>query len=399
MSDGDARYRYYRDVFRDTPMPFAFVDLDLFDANIRAVLERAQGKPIRVASKSIRCLSLLRHIQSVSPSFRSIMAYSVREAVFLTRNGFDDILVAYPAWREAAVSGLCEALNEGKTIILMVDCVEHVERLESLGAAANTTIPVCIDIDMSVRFPGVHFGVRRSGITAPEQAVELCRAIKSRPHVSVVGVMGYEAQIASIPDHAPGSRWRNAVMRYLKRRSIPEIVARRTAIVNALRGEGCAPRFVNGGGTGSIETTRLDDAVTEITAGSAFYSPTLFDHFATFRHEPAAGFAVEIVRRPAPGYYTCHGGGYVASGSAGRDKLPMPYLPRGARLTPHEGAGEVQTPIQYDGAECLAVGDPVFMRHAKAGEFCERFNKLYLVSEGKIVDEVLTYRGEGMCFM
>ncbi len=399
MSERGDSYQYYKGVFQGVPMPFAFVDLDLFDANIQGVLARAGGRPIRVASKSIRCLTLLRRIQAASPLFRSIMAYSVREAVFLARNGFDDILVAYPAWGGLAGSGLCGVLKEGKTIIMTVDCAQHAKHLESVGAAANVTIPVCMDVDMSVRAFGIHFGVRRSGISTPGQAVCLWHEIGKLQHLSLVGVMGYEAQVASVPDHAPGGLLRNRVLRHLKRRSIPEVAARRAAVLGALREAGCMPRFVNGGGTGSLESTRLDGTVTEITAGSAFYAPALFDHFAAFKHEPAAGFAIEIVRQPAPGCFTCLGGGYAASGAAGADRLPSPWLPRGARLTPHEGAGEAQTPVRHDGPERLGIGDPVFMRHAKAGELCERFDTLYLVSRGGIVGEAPTYRGEGMCFL
>jgi D-serine deaminase-like pyridoxal phosphate-dependent protein len=319
--------------------------------------------------------------------------------VFLARNGFDDILVAYPAWGELAGSGLCNLLKEGKTLVMMVDCAQHLEHLEAFGAAANVVIPICMDLDMSLRIPGILFGVRRSGIRTPEQAVQFWHDIEKHPHVSLVGIMGYEAQVASIPDRVPGSFMRNQVMGYLKRKSVSEVAVRRAAVIRALHEAGCGPRFVNGGGTGSLETTRLDGVVTELTAGSAFYAPALFDHFAAFKYEPAAGFAVEIVRQPAPGYFTCLGGGYVASGAGGADRLPCPYLPIGARLTPHEGAGEVQTPIRYDGPERLAIGDPVFMRHGKAGELCERFNRLYFVSQGNIVEEAPTYRGGGMCFL
>jgi D-serine deaminase-like pyridoxal phosphate-dependent protein len=139
--------------------------------------------------------------------------------------------------------------------------------------------------------------------------------------------------------------------------------------------------------------------VTEITVGSAFYSPTLFDSYRDFRYLPAAGFAIEIVRRPRGDLYTCLGGGYVASGVAGPDRLPHPYLPMGAHLLALEGAGEVQTPVRYTGGEELSLGDPIFLRHAKAGELCERFTHLLLVADGTVVDVATTYRGDGQCFL
>ncbi len=393
-------YSYYRDIFRGRLMPLAFVDLDLFDANIDAVLGRARGRAICVASKSVRCVALMRRIFGRSPLFQSVMAYSAREAVFLSEQGVSDtILVAYPVWGEIEHCGLADELKAGKRITLMVDCPEHVDHLEGFGAKHEVRVPICMDVDMSSEYPGVYFGVRRSGIRTPEQALRLWERILGCPHVALDGIMGYEAQVAGLQDNAPWSRSRNLLIRVLKKRSIPTVAQRRAAIVHALTAAGCTLRFVNGGGTGSVETTVEEDAVTEVTVGSGFYSPTLFDHYARFKHLPAAGFAIEITRKPTPTVFTCHGGGYVASGAAGPDKLPQPYLPGGAQLIAQEGAGEVQTPVVYEGAERLGIGDPIFMRHSKAGELCERFNTLLLVSEGAVVDEVPTYRGEGQCFL
>ena len=64
-----------------------------------------------------------------------------------------------------------------------------------------------------------------------------------------------------------------------------------------------------------------------------------------------------------------------------------------------EGAGEVQTPVRYAGPAALRLGDPIFMRHSKAGELCERFNELALVADGKIAGAAPTYRGQGMAFL
>ncbi|HEY6331576.1 MAG TPA: amino acid deaminase/aldolase, partial [Blastocatellia bacterium] len=186
---------------------------------------------------------------------------------------------------------------------------------------------------------------------------------------------------------------------FLKKRSVREVAERRAGLVEAIRSKGLQPRFINGGGTGSIDSTCAEDAVTEVTVGSAFYASALFDRYKDFRYSPAAGFAIEIVRQPRPDLYTCLGGGYVASGIADVSRLPAPWLPHGAELLPTEGAGEVQTPISYQGPEKLTLGDPIFLRHSKAGELCERFTHLIEVSDGKVVDQVTTYRGDGKCFL
>ncbi|MFA6244909.1 MAG: alanine racemase, partial [Candidatus Hydrogenedentales bacterium] len=337
-------------------------------------------------------------ILAANPIYRGIMAYSVREAVFLSQQGFDDILIAYPAWREADDLAFAEELRRGKRIVCMVDCAEHARHLEKVGTEFRVIVPVCIDIDMSTQLPGLYFGVRRSPITTPEQAVALCREIKGSKCLRLQGLMGYEAQIAGLPDNVPGSSVKNAVVRFLKQRSLREVRERRTRIVEAIQAEGVALSFVNGGGTGSIESTIAEPHVTEVTVGSGFFSPLLFDWYQGFHHAPAVGYAIEITRKPCPNIYTCHGGGYVASGT-GKEKQPRPYLPQGARLLTTEGAGEVQTPVYYHGSETLHLGDPIFMRYSKAGEMCERFNVLLAISEGKVVDEIPTYRGEGQVFL
>jgi D-serine deaminase-like pyridoxal phosphate-dependent protein len=390
-------YEYYKAIFRGRQMPLAFVDLELFDKNTRDVVKRAGGKKIRVASKSVRCAALLKRITGSDPVYRGLMCYSPLEACYLSEQGFDDLFVAYPAFNEADISAVCAKLKAGKQIALMCDCAEHVEQLDRIGKKQGCVIPVCFDLDMSSDYPGLHFGVRRSPLKTPAQAVELFKRMKGLSNVRLEGLMGYEAQIAGLGD--AGSSPMKMLIRFLKKRSKAEVFKRREEAVTALRAEGAKLRFVNGGGTGSVEATSAQDCVTEVTAGSAFYSPTLFDNFLQFRHMPAAGYAIEITRKPAPNIYTCYGGGYTASGQAGPDKLPKPYLPEGAVLLGIEGAGEVQTPVQYEGSVKLSIGDPVLMRHAKAGELCERFNTILLVSGGKVVDEVKTYRGDGRSFL
>lgn len=405
-------YATYRRAFEGRRLPLAFCDLDLFDRNAAALVERADGKPIRVASKSVRVQALLERTLAMD-GFEGLLCYSALEAAHLAERGFRDLVVAYPTVDPHDIAAVCGALagtdpngtdpngtgsDAGAVITLMVDAPEQVDRLEALAAAHGIVLPLCLDLDVSSSFPGLHFGVRRSPLRHADGALALARHIAGQDHLELRGLMGYEAQIAGIPDAAPGKAL-NPVIRWLKGRSMPEVVRRRCAAVDHLRAEGFELDFVNGGGTGSLEATAADPSVTELTAGSGLYSPGLFDGFRDFQHAPAAGFALPVTRRPAPGLVTCHGGGYVASGEPGWDKVPSPYLPSGSKLLPHEAAGEVQTPIQLPAGVDLDLGDPVLFRHAKAGELCEHFPSLLLVSGGEVVDEVSTYRGEGWCFL
>ena len=228
----------------------------------------------------------------------------------------------------------------------------------------------------------------------PAQAQALAREVVARPRFELAAVMGYEAHIAGVGDRPLGRRLQGPLIRAMKRRSAAELAERRAAVVAAVREVAPVP-IVNGGGTGSIHTTRGEEVITEITAGSGFFAPLLFDRYSDFTLTPAAMFAMPVVRRPSGSIATLLGGGYLASGAAGPDRLPAPYLPRGLSLDAEEGAGEVQTPVIGAAAASLRVGDRVYLRHAKAGELCERFNGLHLVRGQEIVDEVPTYRGEG----
>lgn len=392
-------YNYYKKAFHNIEMPFAFVDIDRFDDNVKAIADRAGNKKIRIATKSIRCVGLMQRILKSNSKFQGIMAYNAKEAAWLSQQGFDDILIGYPCFQKSDIEVVVHELKKGKQITLMIDLPEHVQHINAIGELYNCIIPVCIDIDMSSKFPGLHFGVLRSSIQTTESAMALFKIIQQSKFVKLHGLMGYEAQIAGLKDAVPGKFLMNSFIAMLKKYSINEIQQRRKIIVEVLQQQGAPFSFINGGGTGSLEYTSKEDIVTEVTVGSGFYCPGLFDYFSNFQHYPSAGFAIEIVRKPKENVFTCAGGGYIASGKAGSDKLPKPFLPTGARLVDNEGAGEVQTPIQYSGNEQLQIGDPVFLRHAKAGELCERFQHLYLISNGEVVDKVNTYRGELQCFL
>jgi D-serine deaminase-like pyridoxal phosphate-dependent protein len=392
-------YERYREAVRGHALPLAFVDLDRLRLNASALVERAQGKPLRIATKSVRCVRLLRRVLQEFPAFRGLMCYTAAEAAWLADQGFDDLLVGYPTVEERDLTAAALRVARGRRIVLTVDDAEHVRCLDAVATGNKTVLSVCIDVDMSSSLPGLHFGVRRSPLVLPQSVVSLAETVRTRPSLRLDGILGYEAQIAGVPDAVSGHGLRNAVVRLLKRRSVREVAVRRASVVAALRDAGFDLGFVNGGGTGSLETTAADPSVTELTAGSGLFSPALFDGYAGFRHLPAAGFALAVTRFPAPGIYTCHGGGHVASGAAGPEKLPRPYLPEGAELLPLEGAGEVQTPVAYHGPVPLAVGEPIFFRHAKAGELCERFDRLLILEGLKVIDEAPSYRGEGKCFL
>jgi D-serine deaminase-like pyridoxal phosphate-dependent protein len=407
MMDRDALKARYDSVFASVAPPFAFVDLDALRRNARSMLAQAGELPIRVASKSVRSVAVQRLIRDLDPRFRGVLAYTAPEALHLAAQGFDDLVVAYPTVDRAAIAEVARlaADDPARAPVLMVDDRPHLDLIEGAIGSGPTRVRVCLDVDAGWWPLGgrlARIGPKRSPVHDVARARRMAEEIEARPGTRLAGVMAYEGQIAGVGDRIPGRPLRSAAIRAMQsaserdlRRRLPELV---DAVRETVAAAGGRLEFVNGGGTGSLARTAAAGVVDELAAGSGFYAPALFDNYRSLDLEPAAFFCLPVVRRPVGGVAVLLGGGYLASGRADSDRLPEPYLPGGLRFDRQEGAGEVQSPVLGAAAYQLRVGDRVYLRHAKAGELCERFDSLYLVEGDRIVDEVSTYRGDGKAF-
>ena len=379
--------------------PLAIVDLDAFDANAADLVRRANGKPVRVASKSVRCRALLERVLRTD-GFQGVMSFTLAESIWLARAGFDDILLAYPSADRAGFAELAADPKLAGAISVLLDDPAQLDLVDAARDGGTEEIRVCLELDTALRLLGgkVRIGARRSPLRTPEAVAAFAELVQRRPGFRVVGLMAYEGHIAGVGDSIAGRPLRSRMVQLMQRTARAELAQRRAETVRALR-RVVDLEFVNGGGTGSVESTVAEDAVTEVAAGSGLYVPRLFDNYRSFQGSPAALFAQPVVRRPGVGVVTVLGGGYPASGAAGQDRSPVPHLPVGLRYDPQEGAGEVQTPLLGPAADDLLIGDRVWFRHAKAGELCERFAELQLVQGDRVVETVPTYRGEGRTFL
>lgn len=384
-----------RAMLKDESLPALLVDRDAFDRNVRSSAAKAAAarKPLRVASKSVRSVPLIeRALELGAPHLRGVLAFSVDEAVLLAGRGMDDVLVAYPTVDRRAIDAV--ALRAPHAITLMVDELAHLEVIQSVATQRGVKLKVAIELDVSYRplaRADVHLGPRRSPLRAPSAVLELARSVATRPSLELAALMGYEAHVAGVPD--------SLAMRAFKRAAWPRVLALRAETLDALRRASLVPPIVNGGGSGSVSATLSDPSVTEATIGSGLLCAHLFDHFDADRYEPALFVALETCRVPDDGHVTCRGGGYVASGAPGPDRLLLPVLPEGLSYVAREGGGEVQTPLDVSRASHVpAVGEPVLFRPAKSGEIAERFREHVLFSRTRIVGRSPTYRGEGWCF-
>jgi len=401
MTEASERDRYDQATARLDP-PFAVVDLAAFDSNASDMVRRSGGLPIRVVSKSLRCRHLIERALA-RPGYRGIMCYSLAEAIWLHSLGMsDDLLVAYPTADRGALRALAADDAARQHITVTIDSAAHLDFIDATLGGGHPDIRVCLDLDMSWRplphGPVVQVGTWRSPLRTPAEAALFAETVLKRPGFTLIGVLGYEGQIAGLGDAPPGRPVRAALVQAMQARSSAELNERRTEVVRRIRA--IAPlEFVNGGGTGSLESTSADKSVTELAAGSGLVGPTLFDAYAKFHPQPALLYALPVVRRPKAGVATVFSGGYVASGTGTPDRLPSPFWPAGLRLTKTEGAGEVQTPVLGTTADGLRIGDRVWMRHAKGGELAERLTRYHLISAGEPeAVSVPTYRGDGQCF-
>ncbi|HEY3806963.1 MAG TPA: alanine racemase [Kofleriaceae bacterium] len=398
MSETD-RYDRYKRALAGEPLPAALVDLDALEANAARLFEpiARAGKRARIASKSLRSPALLARVAELGGTLTiGYLTYTAAETELHARAGVKDLLLAYPTVQPSDAAALARA-NEHAIAAVAVDDAAQLPVLAAAARAAGTRIPIVIDVDMSWRPLGLHVGVRRSPLREPDDVVALARAIAEPLYFH--GLLGYEAQLAGLPDRSPVRAWQNPIKRLLKRGSEPEVVARRARVIDALAAAGLSPAVVDGGGTGSVDWSSTDPALTEVAVGSGFVCSHLFDDYDGLELSPAIAFALQVVRMPAPQLATCLGGGWTASGQAGADRLPKPAWPIGCSLLPGEGAGEVQTPIVLPDDRSIALGDPIFFRPAKAGELAEHVAEYLLVRGDRIVGRAPTYRGLGHCFL
>ena len=385
---------------RDLDTPFGAISAEALAANAFDMLARAAGTPIRVASKSVRVRGVLDAVLAL-PGYSGVLAYSLPEALWLASDSdgaqaIRDVVVGYPTADRAALARLASDEVLASRVTLMVDDARQLDLIDAVAPPAKRTpIRVALELDASFDAPVFgHLGVRRSPVHTPEQARALAETIVARPGFTLVGMMAYEAQIAGVVNKGPG----RIPVRAMQKASAAELAERRGAAVASVRAV-AELEFVNGGGTGSLESTHADASVTEIAAGSGLFGPHLFDGYWQFSPAPAAAFALSVVRRPTPEIATLLGGGWIASGPPAADRLPQLAWPEGLRMLPRETAGEVQTPVTGPGARDLAVGDRVWLRHTKAGELSEHLNAFAVVEGGAIVAELPTYRGEGKAFL
>lgn len=386
----------YERAFQNLERPFAWLDLDALDYNVQYVQKQCGNQAIRIATKSVRSIEVLRYIQERLSNCSGLMSFTASETVYLLEQGFNHILIGYPVYEENAIEQMTPFIKEGRKVYFMVDNLDQLPLLQNIAEKHSIHFEICIDINVSTDYKLLYFGTKRSPIDSVDKLKNFTEHIRSLPNIKVSACMAYDAQIAGVTD-ATNSFFKDYLVRGLKKHSFPKIASLRKQAVDYLK-ENFDIEIINAGGTGSMHLLKDANDITEITVGSAFYAPALFSNYQALELQPAAGFALRVTRIFSDNVIVCHGGGYIASGAPGKDRLPQFLEPNVYAYSSLEGAGEVQTPITVKGRK-HTIGDTIYFRHAKAGELCERFHKLHIIKNGAYGGAFKTYRGDGKCFL
>lgn len=408
ITDKSINYPAWQRILKDEKLPAAIVDLDAFDHNMDKLAElvKKSGKTVRIATKSIRVPDLILRVLTKHPeTFKGVMCFTVEEAAFLYTLGIDDLLIAYPTVQQSDLILLRKMHESGAKVSLVIDSVDQMKFIEEAMKGLKTPFSIVIDMDMSLRPVRdlVHLGVRRSPVRTIDDLRAILEASHSYPSLKVMGVMAYEAAVAGLTDNNPYKKMLNPLANLIRKR-VASYAANMRAQVPAVFAEAGIPlEIFNGGGTGSVNYAVNEKALTEVTTGSGLLCSHLFDYYSNlkdaFYFEPSVYFALQTTRTSDPGYITCLGGGYIASGEPGWDRVPTPVMPEGLTLTSSEACGEVQTPLKVNGVITPPLGGPALFRPAKAGELAERFNEYLLISNEQVTGQAKTYRGMGKCFL
>lgn len=387
-------YEKLKNLVKSEKFPLVICDLDAFNQNLERVGKylKKTKKSLRLCTKSVRVPELVNKVEK-EDFVNGIFTYNSAEALFYAEKyKTKDILLGYPTMSKVDVEELCQAAKiDGVSITVMVDDTKQIDLLDDLAAKNNVEFSTLIEIDVADKLLGRNIGVLRSPIRKPEIAVNLAQIIDKKAHLHFRGIMGYEAQNASIGDD-------KILFRFAKKRSRKHVNKWRQNVVEALNIAGFQPEVVNGGGSGCYQETAIEPSITEIGIGSLLFKSHIFDTINSLNeYLPSLFFVLQIVRKPQKNIATAFSGGYVSSGSV--RALPISVIPKNLKTSKDEVFGEVQTPFIFNANKInLNLGDLIFCRFGKAGEPLEHFNEILICSKGEIIDRYKTYRGYGKRF-
>ncbi len=257
--------------------PVLVVDRARLDRNIaaaRATL-KPSGLPLRVVVKSLPAAGLVDHVARGMATNRFMVFNGAMLELMAARPDADLLLgKPLPEAEFAAIVDKIGAEAAGR-IQWLIDSPARLKQYAAIAAARSMALRTNMEIDV-----GLHRGGFADG-KALAEAVDLARTL---PHVTVGGLMGYDAHVPKMSD--PDDAY--AASQKLYRSAI--------AVLREKLGVDPATLTLNGAGSPTYARHAQGTAANEVSVGSAFVKPVDFDLPSLARHVPASFIATPVIK-------------------------------------------------------------------------------------------------------
>jgi 3-hydroxy-D-aspartate aldolase len=235
--------------------PALVIEKRAFEANLRtmASVARAHGMKLRPHAKSHKSVTIAK--AQIEAGAIGQCCAKLGEVEVMAKAGIRGLLLTSPLRGPEKIRRLLDVLAIAPDTMIVVEDVQAVTDL----AAAGATLDLLIDVDV---------GTHRTGLTSPEAALEVARAIAAAPGLTLKGVQGYAGHVQSIPDYAE------------RRARSHEALAILGGVRDALEAGGHPCEIVTGAGTGTHDFDHETGVLNELQVGSYLFSDAIYDRVA-----------------------------------------------------------------------------------------------------------------------
>ena len=165
--------------------PYVVADLDAIENNIKTMVAslkkyHIKHRPHIKAHKSVYFANMQLELGAFG-----ITCAKVTEAQVFVKNGFRDILLAYPIIGDEKLNLLGELMNDAN-IITLVNDKKHLDDLSKLSSKIKKRISVLIEIDG---------GINRGGLNPGKDSINFYNMAKNIDGLNIVGFLYYGGAI------------------------------------------------------------------------------------------------------------------------------------------------------------------------------------------------------------
>jgi len=226
--------------------PALILDLEILRRNIALMAELMKTKPakLRPHIKVHKSPDIAR--MQMQAGAIGIGTATIWEAIVIARTGVTDVFVINEVVGSEKIRAAA-LLSREVPLKVAVDDISNVEALSKAAREAGSEVGCMIEVDT---------GMRRCGVSSPDEALRLARRITELPGLRLDGLTGYEGH-CSLEFH-------KAKREYMARQAMDYFVS----VADLLIHNGFACPILSAAGTGTWEITAANPRITEIQPGS-----------------------------------------------------------------------------------------------------------------------------------